>query len=898
MKKRLSFFWVCLLLLGLILSGFGTNEVQAAESLGVTPGSATIGNGESSPFGMNIQAAARYGIPGQLQVPLDSAKRIGVAWNREEIRWSLVARGNSFDFSLVNEAVDKSLARGINVLGLLVYNRDNSKTMPDLNAWSNYVSETVRFFRGKVNYWQVWNEPENDLYFAGANPAEYARLLRTSYQVIKAANPNAKVVTAGVNGFAVPWMEQMVAAGGENQYDILAVHPYVLFNTSPEAKYWTDNQLTYFLAFNKRHGNKPMWATEFGWTTNSSDSSMQVSETAQANYLARSYVSGLASGLDKMFVYQFHDENKNNDNYGLVRNDWTSPKPSLPVYQNLVNRLSGATFKDKIDLFDTSRQNIENFSSGTAWNPFNQGAVSSSASVSSEQSHSGGKALKLDYSLNGGPYIEMGPGSPVQLNSDATKIGFWVYGDNNAALIKILVRGADNQLFVYEPGKVKGAFWHRLEAFLPGEAVFASGDGQLRRPVRFQSIQVTRQPDISPSLQERNFGGTLYFDDFYAQAGANVQLYRFEKGGRTMDVVWSDGGGASVSIPTQSSQGDVKGYDRNGGGAGFNVSNGNLNINAGDDMLFFEHNAGGLLGSGGGGTTGGGGSSGGGGTARGVPCGVDASSVNAANKNFTNQNFQNFWGRYDFFAPGNRSYVWGDKPIAAGNEPYAQAPNNSRSVLYFDKSRMEITNPNGDPNANGYITNGLLTVELITGKVQIGDDQGDPKQFILCVPSQVPVAGDNDDVSGPKYAALAGRLGDTPKRVGELVQESIDANGNKGSFGDAGRYNVTGSYFEPTTNHTIASPFWNFLNDANQKILVNNQAQIGKLFDPYYIAPGLPITEAYWAKVKVGGQVKDVLIQAFERRVLTFTPSNQPPFQVEWGNIGRHYYNWRYGVNP
>ena len=41
-----------------------------------------------------------------------------------------------------------------------------------------------------------------------------------------------------------------------------------------------------------------------------------------------------------------------------------------------------------------------------------------------------------------------------------------------------------------------------------------------------------------------------------------------------------------------------------------------------------------------------------------------------------------------------------------------------------------------------------------------------------------------------------------------------------------------------------------------------------------------------------------MLIQAFERRVLTYTPGNPAAFQVEMGNIGQHYYDWRYGTNP
>ncbi len=57
---------------------------------------------------------------------------------------------------------------------------------------------------------------------------------------------------------------------------------------------------------------------------------------------------------------------------------------------------------------------------------------------------------------------------------------------------------------------------------------------------------------------------------------------------------------------------------------------------------------------------------------------------------------------------------------------------------------------------------------------------------------------------------------------------------------------------------------------------------------------GFPLTEAYWTRGRVGGQEKDILVQAFERRVLTFTPSNKDPFKVEMGNVGLHYFNWRY----
>ena len=57
---------------------------------------------------------------------------------------------------------------------------------------------------------------------------------------------------------------------------------------------------------------------------------------------------------------------------------------------------------------------------------------------------------------------------------------------------------------------------------------------------------------------------------------------------------------------------------------------------------------------------------------------------------------------------------------------------------------------------------------------------------------------------------------------------------------------------------------------------------------------GYPITEPYWIRARVGGVEKDVMVQIFERRVLTFTPSNSDQFQVEMGNVGQHYFQWRY----
>ena len=58
---------------------------------------------------------------------------------------------------------------------------------------------------------------------------------------------------------------------------------------------------------------------------------------------------------------------------------------------------------------------------------------------------------------------------------------------------------------------------------------------------------------------------------------------------------------------------------------------------------------------------------------------------------------------------------------------------------------------------------------------------------------------------------------------------------------------------------------------------------------------GLPITQPFYVNVRVAGVQRRVLMQAFERRVLTYNAANPDPFKVEFGNVGQHYYRWRYG---
>ena len=280
-----------------------------------------------------------------------------------------------------------------------------------------------------------------------------------------------------------------------------------------------------------------------------------------------------------------------------------------------------------------------------------------------------------------------------------------------------------------------------------------------------------------------------------------------------------------------------------------------------------------------------------------------AATTTTLDKQFADPAFTSTWQRTDqYVANGSvsRSWYWGPTPNYWTYETYldAKGATKTRKVEYFDKSRMEINDPTADPKSAYFVTNGLLTEELISGRMQIGDTT-----FESRFPSDIPLASDADDGNAPTYrtwqsvSSITGGSGlPAPNQTGQNATSTIDKAGNIGN--DTSKASITGTqfvYFEPTTQHNIPAVFWNFL-IAQGPVLVNGQRLNQQLNNPWNYATGLPISEPYWASVKYAGHPNTaVLIQAFERRVLTYVPSEpNAAFRVQMGNIGQHYLQWRY----
>jgi uncharacterized protein YkwD len=254
------------------------------------------------------------------------------------------------------------------------------------------------------------------------------------------------------------------------------------------------------------------------------------------------------------------------------------------------------------------------------------------------------------------------------------------------------------------------------------------------------------------------------------------------------------------------------------------------------------------------------------------------------------------WARTDLPVQSrqvNRTWIWAPEAFTdVIQESYDEAPGGMRSVQYFDKSRMEITNPGDDPESAWYVTNGLLVLEMVEGQVQTGDTTREHS-----APSTLPIAGDLDGTDAPSYADIAAMMSLEPAAEGATIIRRVNPDGTFTDDPALSAYGITEgtSAAENGRNHRTASVFWAFMISTGT-IWDGEQFTEALLFQNPYYATGLPIAPPFWATVNVAGTPKDVLIQCFERRCLTFTPDNDTGWQVEAGNVGLHYFNWRYST--
>lgn len=132
-----------------------------------------------------------------------------------------------------------------------------------------FWSQNPSIPRVPIENWQIWNEPnlpdhwsdQPSLRSTASVPA-YVRLLRAAHNAIRAADPHATVVLAGLPDYSWEYLAAIYKVRGVRQlFDVVAIHPY----TGTAAGVIELLQRSRDVMNKAGDRRKPILATELGW---------------------------------------------------------------------------------------------------------------------------------------------------------------------------------------------------------------------------------------------------------------------------------------------------------------------------------------------------------------------------------------------------------------------------------------------------------------------------------------------------------------------------------------------------------------------------------------------------------------------------------------------------------
>ncbi len=237
---------------------------------------------ESSPFG--IQA-------GTLTDSLVArAAEIGVKWTRLGASWPAIEKEKGiYNWEETDQAFDVALKNGITPFvtlggGNKIYSKlttyDNPadaeiygykpeppiKDRVAMEAYLTYVRATVERYKDKIDYWEVWNEPNHRNYW-GSEPdgKEYGKLLFETARLIKEIDPDCKVIGGSMAGINPQFADDFLSVGSDKLIDIISYHNY---GAVPEERVYPAIEL--WDVINKYNPSIELWQGECGYPSHSS----------------------------------------------------------------------------------------------------------------------------------------------------------------------------------------------------------------------------------------------------------------------------------------------------------------------------------------------------------------------------------------------------------------------------------------------------------------------------------------------------------------------------------------------------------------------------------------------------------------------------------------------------
>lgn len=379
---------ICLLLsLAFFLPSIAEGEPDQIE-----PGKSYVVSADS--FGMHIfYLGIETNWP---SVPFGSLR----LWDSKGTRWDQIEpKRGEWDFSRLDYLVAEAEKKSVELILTLgqspewasarpyepsVYGLGRSAEPANESYWVDYVSKVAGRYKGRIKYYEIWNEPRfpelqkwiNGGFFSGSVKSMVS-LTKSASIAIKKADPSAKILSPAFDGGAVgiKKLDLFLSEGGGNYIDVVSFHFYRVDGVEPEGTVELIREAKNTM---RKHGfsSMPLWNTETGVKIRESGEnvvprgagvlSVVLPEEKAGAYLARTYILDLAAGIDRVYWFAWDSYSMGLLGKGFPR----KPNLTAAAYQNVQGWLLGTKVercnKDSEDIWICTL-NKDNGRSYIAW---------------------------------------------------------------------------------------------------------------------------------------------------------------------------------------------------------------------------------------------------------------------------------------------------------------------------------------------------------------------------------------------------------------------------------------------------------------------------------------------------------------------------------------------------
>lgn len=199
------------------------------------------------------------------------ALRVSFGWD------GLEPEDDRFDFDFTDALVGIAEEQGVELTPYIAYTPAWAAGVePGGEAWHRPPLDPAEFgeiagelasrYRGRVRSWELWNEPDNPMFWTGT-PEQLAELVRAGSRAVRAADPEARIVLGGVAWDSRYVLKLLRDHAVSADVDVVNIHAY--------HETWSPDGIEELVPYVLRvadaialHGDgEPIWINEAGYSS-------------------------------------------------------------------------------------------------------------------------------------------------------------------------------------------------------------------------------------------------------------------------------------------------------------------------------------------------------------------------------------------------------------------------------------------------------------------------------------------------------------------------------------------------------------------------------------------------------------------------------------------------------